>query len=138
MPGKKTRIIIDTNLWISFLLTKEMATLDLLFLSGRITILFSDELLDEFITVAARPKFKKYFKEADLHELLTQIHTTGELVKVKSTVTICRDAKDNFLLSLAKDGKASYQVTGDKDLLELNKVGKTGIVTVKVFLKILA
>lgn len=47
-----------------------------------------------------------------------------DLIKVECIVAICRDPNDNFLLALAKDGKADYLLTGDKDLLELQKVWK--------------
>lgn len=53
-----------------------------------------------------------------------------DLIEVESIVTICRDPKDNFLLALAKDGKADYLITGDNDLLVLNKFGKTKIITI--------
>lgn len=54
MPRKKDRIIIDTNLWISFLLSQKVSDLDKLFLNQTITLLFSQELLDEFIEVTKR------------------------------------------------------------------------------------
>ena len=57
MPLKKDRGIIDTNLWISFLLTKNLAKIDTLFKENRVVLLFSQELLDEFIEVAERSKF---------------------------------------------------------------------------------
>jgi predicted nucleic acid-binding protein len=56
------------------------------------------------------------------------------LVEVKSVVTECRDSKDNFLLELAKDSKADYILTGDKDLLDIAKFGKTKIITITAFL----
>ncbi|MGZ5191833.1 MAG: putative toxin-antitoxin system toxin component, PIN family, partial [Flavisolibacter sp.] len=57
-----------------------------------------------------------------------------DLVEIESIVTICRDPKDNFLLALAKDGKADYLLTGEKDLLELKKFGKTKIQTISTFI----
>jgi uncharacterized protein len=45
-----------------------------------------------------------------------------------------RKKKDNFLLSLAIDSNATYLLTGDKDLLVVNKIGKTKIITVSQFL----
>lgn len=60
-------------------------------------LLFSQELLEEFIEEAKRPKFKKYFSQQDIKNLLSKINTKAESITVKSTVTICRDAKDNFL-----------------------------------------
>ncbi len=47
-----------------------------------------------------------------------------DLIEVESIITICRDPKDNFLLALAKDGKANYLLKGDKDLLELKNLAK--------------
>jgi uncharacterized protein len=55
-------------------------------------------------------------------------------IEVSSTVDVCRDIKDNFLLALAKDGKASHLLTGDKDLLVLKNFGKTKILTIAEYL----
>src|SRR4051812_2519049 len=106
MP-KNDRVIIDTNLWISFLLTKDFSKLDTLFADRSLILLFSQELLDEFIEVARRPKFRKYFSLIDLQDLLQQISLRAEFIVVTTTATICRDPKDNFLLSLSSDGKAT-------------------------------
>ncbi|MGB3849642.1 MAG: putative toxin-antitoxin system toxin component, PIN family, partial [Tunicatimonas sp.] len=53
--------------------------------------------------------------------------------KVTAAAGECRDAKDNFLLSLAKDGKADYLVTGDGDLLDIEIFGNTQIMTYHQF-----
>lgn len=58
----KHRIIIDTNLWISFLLTNDQSKLDLLLSQNELVLLFNQELLNEFIDVVQRPKFRKYFE----------------------------------------------------------------------------
>ena len=58
-----------------------------------------------------------------------------EFVDIVSEISICRDKKDNFLLSLAVDGKADYLITGDADLLELEKMGSTKIITLKKFIE---
>ncbi len=134
MGKTKDRVIIDTNLWISFLLSKNFIGLDKLFSNQSITILFSKELLEEFVTVARRPKFRKYFSVSDLHELLQQLSLRAEFVKVITSASDCRDLKDNFLLSLAADGKATHLITGDKDLLDLKKFGKTKIITISTYL----
>ncbi|WP_026768773.1 putative toxin-antitoxin system toxin component, PIN family [Asinibacterium sp. OR53] len=134
MPSKRDKIILDTNLWISFLLTSNFSKLDKLIANKSIIILFSQTLLNEFIEVAQRPKFKKYFTLSDLEELLFRIHTEVLFVHVVSDVAICRDPKDNFLLSLAKDGKATHLITGDKDLLDIKVFGKTKIVTIADYL----
>ncbi len=125
----KHRIVIDTNLWISFLLTSDYSKIDPLFSSKYIVLLFSQELIDEFIEVAQRPKFRKYFSLADLEDLLTKVRTKAEFISITSNIDICRHPNDNFLLALAQDGKATHLITGDKDLLVLQKIGKSKIIT---------
>ena len=82
-------------------------------------MIFSVELIDEFLIVADRPKFKKFFSKVDVEELIGLFDCYGEIIRVISKVEICRDYKDNFILSLLKDSKADYLLTGDNDLLEL-------------------
>lgn len=130
----KHRIVIDTNLWVSFLLTSDYAKLDFFISNKKIILLFSQELIEEFIEVAHRPKFRKYFSLTDLEDLLTRVRSNAEFMTVASTVEICRDYKDNFLLALAKDGKANYLLTGDKDLLILKKIGKCRIISMAEYL----
>ena len=101
MPNPKNRIIIDTNLWISFLLTKDFSKFDAIIADSKILLVFSQELVEEIIEVTQRIKFKKYFKLADVVSLLAKINSRAIFVEVKNKVDICRDPKDNFLLSLA-------------------------------------
>ncbi len=133
MPKQNDKIILDTNLWISFLLSRDYSKLDKLFANNSITLLFSRELLEEFIEVAKRPKFKKYFSFDDLHRLLLQIKSRAVFIEVVHQISVCRDPKDDFLLALAKEGKATHLITGDKDLLELKTFGKTKIITIAYY-----
>ncbi|PZX59904.1 hypothetical protein LV84_01113 [Algoriphagus ratkowskyi] len=130
MPREKHRVILDINILVSFLLTKDFSKVDQLFKDGKLTLLFSQELLDEFLEVTQRPKFKKYFSTTDLQSLISKIRTQAEFILVTSSFQICRDPKDNFLLALANDGKASHLITGDKDLLILEKLNETEILTI--------
>ncbi len=134
MPIAKHSVIIDTNLWISFLLTNNFAKIDRLVKDNKLTLLFSQELLDEFVEVAQRPKFKKYFSTNDLQDLLSQIRIKAKFIAVTTFIDICRYKKDNFLLALAIDGKATHLITGDKDLLVLKKIDKTEIITMSNYL----
>ena len=130
---KKTKIIIDTNLWISFLISGEYEKMDFLFSSGKIRLLFSERLFSEFIGVARRDKFRKYFSENDIDEISEKIKKVAKIIQTTSVQTQCRDPKDNFLLELAADGKADYLITGDNDLLVLKTFEKTKIVTMTEF-----
>ncbi len=134
---KSKKIILDTNLWISYLITKNYKQLDRLIDNKEVTLIFSQELIEEFIEVTSRPKFEKYFSFSDIKELLSKFDTYGKLIKVTSRVEKCRDFKDNFLLNLAIDSKSDYLLTGDIDLLELKRVNKTRIITFKELISIL-
>ena len=133
MTNKK--IILDTNLWISFLISKKFNQIDKLIENKEITIIFSDELIEEFINVVSRPKFKKYFSKKDIEKVLEYFDQFGELINVKSNIQICRDEKDNFLLNLSVDSGSDYLISGDKDLLVLEKIEETKIMTYADFIE---
>jgi len=133
---KNVKIVVDTNLWISFLMSLPTERrLRRLLLSDKIDILFSRELFDELAITARRRKFRKYFDTEQVETLLQMLVEVVEIVDVRSVVEICRDTKDNFLLALAQDGHADYLITGDNDLLTLKRLGKTKIVTITDFEK---
>ncbi len=131
--GKNRRIVIDTNLWISFILTKDFSKLNKILRDQSVVLLFNEELLQEFIDVASRPKFIKYFSKYDLADLLDQIDRRAEFVKTTTVVDKCRDPKDNFLLSLAIDGKATHIISGDKDLLIIKEFKGVKIVSISEY-----
>jgi len=135
MQNKVNRIIIDTNLWISFLITKDFTKLDEIIFTRKGILVFSQELLHEFLAVARRPKFRRFFSAADIEDILETIDEYADFVKVQSKLEVCRDPKDNFLLSLSIDGQADFLLTGDKDLLDLTKFGETKIISISDFLK---
>lgn len=134
MKNKVNRIVIDTNLWISFLITKDFSKLDEIIFNGKGILVFSTELLNEFLEVAKRPKFRKFFSATDIEDILDTIDEFADFVKVETEVQVCQDYKDNFLLSLSLDGNANILLTGDKDLLELKQFGETKILTITEFL----
>ena len=136
MPNSKDRVIIDTNLWISFLLTKDLSKFDSIITEQKLTLLFSQELIDELVEVTQRPKYRKYFPIDEVEELLLKIKSRAIFIKVTSIVSDCRDPKDNFLLSLALDGKATHLITGDKDLLVIENYKKIKILTITQYLTI--
>ena len=134
---KSKKIILDTNLWISFLITKNLSELDNLIFEGKIKLVFSNELIEEFLTVTKRKKFKKYFSDSDLTDLLHLFDSYGKLINVNTKIKECRDSKDDFLLSLAVDSKVDFLITGDEDLLIIKKIRKTKIVTWREFLEVI-
>ena len=131
------RIILDTNLWISFLISKKLSQIDRLIDNKEITLIFSDELIKEFIDVVSRPKFEKYFSKNDIKQILGYFDSYGILINVTSDVEICRDQKDNFLLNISIDSNTDYLITGDNDLLTLKTIGQTRIINFSEFINII-
>jgi uncharacterized protein len=101
--------------------------IDKLLDNGKMKLIFSKELIEEFINVAKRPKFEKYFSNEKINELLRLFDKYGKIIDVTISIMDCRDKKDNFLLSLAVECKTDYLVSGDSDLLILQKIKSTKI-----------
>jgi putative PIN family toxin of toxin-antitoxin system len=133
MNNEAIRAVIDTNIWISFLIGKTLQGLNQAIIDDRVEILFSDDLFAELMDVLHRPKFKKYFPKTAIQNLVALLNEKVELVEVNFHFDSCRDKKDNFLLDLAVSGNANYLVTGDSDLLALNPFQNVKIVSYQHF-----
>jgi putative PIN family toxin of toxin-antitoxin system len=134
MPSQKPiRIIVDTNIWISFLIGKELQDLKHLIASEKVKIITTDQLLTEIRLVTTRNKLRKYFNQDKVSDLISLLDIIADKVKIEKIDKISRDAKNDFLLALAKEGRANYLITGDKDLLDIQVYGRTKILTVKQF-----
>jgi uncharacterized protein len=114
---QKEILILDSNIWISYLITRQLGTLITLIRHHQLTVLTSQHLIEEIQGVLLRPKFKKYLKHSDIKEF-TAIHLKlCRLVDTDETVHQLTDPKDNFLLNLYNKGKATLLVSGDKKFL---------------------
>ena len=131
---KKKRIIIDTDLWISFLISKNPIPIEFLLLSKKFDLLFYYKLFEESITVSSREKFRNYFPIDDIINLTELIHEHSIFMETATYSDVCRDEKDNFLLNPAIDGNASYLISGDKYLSIPKKIENTKILTYPEFI----
>jgi uncharacterized protein len=134
MPSQKpNKIILDTNVWISFLIGKELQDLKDLIVSEKVRVITTDQLVTEIKLVTSRDKLKKYFNQEKVTDLISLLDILADKVKIKRIDKICRDPKDDFLLALSKESRANYLITGDKDLLDIKVYGRTKIMTVRQF-----
>ena len=138
MIVKSIKVIIDTNVWISFLIGKRLSIIKNHIADRKITLVITQQLLDEIVNVTTRKKLKKYFPKESVINLIELLTTIAEYIEITPTHFINRDPKDNFLLDLIDISKADYLVTGDKDLLELNPFQSATILTPSDFEKIMA
>lgn len=127
------KVVIDTNIWISYLLGSLLQGMDEKILSKEIKVVVSDEMLKEISEVSSRPKFKNIFTAKRIKELFSLLDSYAVVVSPSQKVNVCRDGKDNFLLEVALEGEADYLVTGDEDLLVINTFQSTKIIRPKEF-----
>lgn len=129
--------MFDTNVLVSaFLLaqSKPRQALDRAFQQG--SVLLSFPSLAELYEVLGREKFRRYITEEDVRTLLAALTRDAQWVEVDLQITICHDPKDNKFLELAVSGQATHIVTGDSDLLVLNRFQGIQIVTPSAFLQL--
>ena len=103
--------------------------------AGGCVPLVSAATAKELTQVLAYPKFK--LSPEDREELLGDYLPYCEVVEIPRRlpcVPKCRDPLDLPFLHLALAGLAEALVTGDQDLLSLNRVGPCPIITPAVFL----
>ena len=66
---------------------------------------------------------KKLTKEQILfiQEEIQQLLSLAKRISISTHVVLSRDAKDDHYLSLCKEAKADFLITGDKDLLSISQ-----------------
>ncbi len=125
--SKYYKFIVDSNIWISFLIGKTLLGLQNYIYSEKLKIITCEEQLTELSEVFNKKKLKKYFTKEQITEFFELLDESAECILLSTKSNICRDPKDNYLLSLAIDSKADFLITGDKDLLELKKIERTTV-----------
>jgi len=131
------KIVIDTNIWIRFLIGRALDHLVKDIKSKNIEIYFSNDLHNELFEVMLRPKFKNNIPDSKRTEILEITTEKVKTITPSCTISDCRDEKDNFLLELAVSAKADYIITGDLDLLVLNPFRSIKIIDSIEFEKVL-
>lgn len=131
------RVVLDTNLWISFLFGRAMDDLLRYLEEASVTILTDERQFEEFETVVARPKIKKIVGPERIAIMRAFAHRQT-IVKAKKRITACRDPDDDYLLEIAVAGKADCIITGDNDLKALDPFQGIRIMGYRDFKNLLA
>lgn len=124
------KVIVDTNLWISFLIGHQTHLVRQMLNDERFDVYVCDYLIEEIRNVASRDKIRKYVSENDLKDMLAIIHAFCQFADIKSEAapSAIRDPKDLYLLSFAETIGANYIVSGDADLTDLRFHKQTKII----------
>lgn len=132
------KVLFDTNLWISFMIGKQLSSLSEVLNRREVEVYVSEQLLDEIRTVVARPKFDKLISEETRFYFFEMVYDVCHFadITVQSESPI-RDINDLYLLSMAESVPVDYIVSGDKDLTDLGKHAGIPILKYSDFLNVL-
>jgi putative PIN family toxin of toxin-antitoxin system len=92
-------------------------------------VLVTESMLVELADVLSRPKLDRYASLEERRESMRKFLGFAKIVPVVTTITACRDPRDNHILEAAVNGSADTIITGDKDLLNLHPFHGIHIVT---------
>ncbi|MEY2341084.1 putative toxin-antitoxin system toxin component, PIN family [Acidithiobacillus sp. IBUN Pt1247-S3] len=134
------RLILDTNILLSALIVRGTPPEELYnaWKQGRFILISSEPQIEEMKAVLRRPFFQDRVKPWEAGLLINHIRQVAEIVTALPDLEISSDPNDDFLLAMAQVSGADYLVTGDKrDLLLLDRFGRTKILTARVMLEYL-
>lgn len=132
------RVIIDCNVWISFLLGFQKELIQNMLTNDHVEIFVCPQLTLEIKEVSMRPKIQTRIAEDDVEKLFRIIKAYCKTTKITNQAeSSIRDNKDLYLLSLAESIHADYIISGDKDLRDLGKHKETTILSPAEFKQIL-
>ncbi len=137
------RVVLDTNVLVSAFISKRGHSaniLDIVTAFEEMTLVLSDEILEEFEDVMAREEVRERFdySVAEINEFASAIRSVAEIVKVKSKFRLMEeDPKDDMVLNTAYDGRATCIVSGDGHLQNLKKFRSIRIVSPRQFMRII-
>ena len=111
---RNVRVVLDTNVVVSAHLKGdgfERHVLDLV-LAGKLHLVVSQQILEEYEGVLCRSKFGIDRKQ--VRRSLDLLRAAARIVRPHRALKVTRDPADNRFLECAEAGKADYLVTGNK------------------------
>jgi putative PIN family toxin of toxin-antitoxin system len=125
---KTDRVVLDTNIFVSLILSKRLDELVEWHKDYNTTIFVCPELEDELTTVLKRRKIKEKLTEP-VAAYIRFIQTVTQSVSIDLCFDRAPDLKDNYLFDLAYTVKSHYMVTHDYPLLNMKQVNKIKIIS---------
>lgn len=118
-------MVIDTNVWISGLLSGSGAPAQVTRQVVRnYRPVFSAETFAELKDRLWRPKFDRYVTLEQRKRFLLDLESIARWVAIPPAITektLCRDPADDKFLHVALAAGAAWLITGDQDLLVLSE-----------------
>jgi putative PIN family toxin of toxin-antitoxin system len=127
---KTDRVVLDTNVFVSLILSKRLNELVEWHTDHHTAIYVCPELIDELGYVLKRQKIKKNLTEpATVY--IRFIKRVTEPVIIDWRFDRSPDIKDNYLFDLSYSVKSHYIVTNDHPLLNMKQVNKIKLISLK-------
>lgn len=129
------KVIIDTNLWISFLIGHQTQFVRRILTDLRFDVYVCRQLIEEIRDVASRDKISRHVNAVEVEDLLAIIQAFCQFTTIDAEIapSAVRDPKDLYLLALADTIGADYIVSGDADLTDLSQHNQTKIIKLADF-----
>lgn len=126
------RIVVDTNVFISGVFFGGYPRKVLESIIHRSVLGYAtQEIVDEYNEIILEMIVRKSGKLSP--DIMQTFVEHLELIEAQTEIHICRDPEDDKFIGCALDSGAMYIVSGDKDLLSLQKYNHVTIVTAKEF-----
>ncbi len=133
------RVVLDTNVLISALGWPGGNEYKIVQSGFKkiLTLVLSPEILEEFKIVALRPKFE--FSPEEIDEFISALLEVSDIVQPEEKFSVVlQDPTDDKIVDAAVAGKASFIVSGDKHLLNLNEFKGIKIIRPAAFVEVLS
>ncbi len=108
------RLVLDTNILISALLTPQGLPAQLLSIcltDPSLQLCISADIYAEYEAVLVRSKFKR--SSWEVAAILGAVRKNSVWIRPRAAVRVCLDADDNIFLECAQEADADYLVTGN-------------------------
>lgn len=131
------RVVVDTNVLVSALVGHGKPRRLVFKLLEEHQVVSSRQMLAEFVDVLSREKFMEIDK-SDVSSFLSILASKIILVTIKRYFkVVAEDPDDDMVLNTAYEGRATHIVSGDRHLLNLERLGGIKMVTVSEMLRLL-
>ena len=119
------RVVLDTNIYISALITKGTPPDQLYqaWLRNEIELVTSDVQVKEITNVLARPKFRDLVDSNEAARMVAAIRLQADVLEQVPVNKRSPDPKDDAILAIAVEGDVDLVASGDRrDMLVLGSV----------------
>lgn len=121
------RVVVDTNVFVGATINQRGGSALIVStwrVGKKFTLITCRQAVNEILCVLAYPRIRiKYnVQPSEAHRIARYLCKRAVWIEPKGEVDLCRDETDNFLLETAILGEVEFLVSGDKDLVDDEKL----------------